>query len=319
MTTLVYWAEVSNDEPGDSFAYWAEVDNAAPSSYAYWAEIENTAEVGEAAFGSPTIPEIAAVLLTGGASVFKGGTADLTARFEDTDGDPIPNLPTGVLTPDTTDALVATVTLLSATDADGEAVVRATALSGGSTDITIAADGKTSLAQTVAVREVTSAVLTVPAPSLEDGTTGFATAVFLDQLGAPAVGRAVTWSSSNDTVIDDPASGTTDDSGSMTVSLPALAAGTTSLQATCDGVSTNAVTVTVFVIAEPPVYSVSGVSKIVVSCESMLMRMTRAQPRYFSDADQRLIDPTDTAFSRSSTNSERPVTWPNRELLIRSM
>ena len=124
MTTRVYWAEAEQVEPAATRAYWAKLEQTNAPTRVYWAEAEATAEIGEAATGAPTIPEIAAVLLTGGASVFKGATADLTARFEDTQGEPIPNLPTSVITPESADTDVATVVMLAASDENGEAALR---------------------------------------------------------------------------------------------------------------------------------------------------------------------------------------------------
>lgn len=169
------------------------------------------------------------------------------------------------------------------------------------------------------VGAVASVVLTVPTPSLEVGTTGSASVQVTDALGNALAGRTVTWASSNDTVIADPAAGVTNSAGVAVAPLPALAAGTTSLSASCEGIDSAAVTVTVFAVTTNPGYSVSGSAVVVVNCASVIKRAGRPQPRRFSDADQRRIDPTDTAFSRVRDNQNKEVVWPNRELIRRSI
>lgn len=157
--------------------------------------------------------------------------------------------------------------------------------------------------------------LTVPTPSLEVGTVGSAFAIVRGVGGVRLPSRTVTWSSSNDTVIADPAASVTGQDGRATVSLPALAEGAASLTATCEGVDSAGTTIAVFAVAPNPGYSTSGSAKVVVNCSSIMKLASRAQPRRFSDADQRRIDPTDTAFSRVKDGQEREIVWPNRELL----
>ena len=314
MTTRVYWAEAEQVEPAATRAYWAKLEQTNAPTRVYWAEAEATAEIGEAATGAPTIPEIAAVLLTGGASVFKGATADLTARFEDTQGEPIPNLPTSVITPESADTDVATVVMLAASDENGEAAVRATAVGSGATEITVSVDGKTSAAQIVTVEEVTSVELTVTSITTEVGTSVRATVTVKTGSGSPKAGETVTFASSNDTVIVDPDAQTTNSAGIASVSMPTLAAGTTSITATCAGFTPSGITVTVTAVTLPE-YEAVGAMKVVISAETMLMRMNRARPRRFSDADQRRRDPTDSSFSRVKDNVEKELIWPNRELM----
>ncbi len=59
----------------------------------------------------------------------------------------------------------------------------------------------------------------------------------------PLAGRTVTWTSSVPGVCAAPASGTTDASGTVSATLTMLAAGTTNLQATCGGKTSNVVVV----------------------------------------------------------------------------
>lgn len=317
MTTNVYWAEVEQVEPAGTSVYWAELEQTNAPTNVYWAEIEATAEIGNAATGSAEVPQITTITLVGSASLKPGETGDFTATFEDQDGDPIPNLPTSVITPDSADTGVATVALLAATDASGETTVRATAVGGGTSDITVSADGKTSLAQTVTVSEVASVTLTVTPTSTPVGTTVVATVTVKDQNDDPKPGETVTFASSNDTVIADPAAQTTNGVGVASVSMPALAAGTTTITATCEAFTPDGITVTVQAVVAPPAYDAIGADRIVITAEPMLIRMGRAKPRRFSDADQRRRDPTDSSFSRVKDNVEKEIVWPNRELMKR--
>jgi hypothetical protein len=75
--------------------------------------------------------------------------------------------------------------------------------------------------------------------------------------------------------------------------------------------------VTVTAVAEAPGYSATGSAKVIINCVSVVKRMGRSQPRRFSDADQRKLDPTDTAFSRVKDNQEKQIVWPSRELMKR--
>lgn len=163
---------------------------------------------------------------------------------------------------------------------------------------------------------VVSVELTVPTISLEVGTTGSAYAIVRGVGDVRLPGRTVTWVSSNDTVIADPSSSTTGADGRVLIPLPALDDGTTTITATCDGVDSDPVTVTVFEAAGNPGYSTTGSARITIVCSTVLKR-NRAKPRRFSDADQRKIDPTDTSFSRVKHGVDKQIVWPNRELMRR--
>jgi len=164
---------------------------------------------------------------------------------------------------------------------------------------------------------VTTVTLTVPTVGLEVGTTGSATVTVLDQDGDPMSGVSVTWSSSNDAVIADPAAGVTGSSGTATVALPALAAGTTSIGVSAGGVSGTPVTVTVFAVADPPTYSGSGSAQIIVTAESRLAGWERPKVRRFNDADQKKLYPTDRFFEGMVEGVEVEVVWPSKEVLRR--
>ena len=105
---------------------------------------------------------------------------------------------------------------------------------------------------------VETVTLSVPTISLEIGTTGSATATVRDALGNGLAGRTVTWDSSSNPVIADPSNTTTGLDGSTTISYEALAAGTTTITATCEPVGSTGVGVTVFAVAEPRTYSAGG-------------------------------------------------------------
>src|SRR5690606_25657250 len=206
---------------------------------------------------------------------------------------------------------------LSATDASGEATVRATGVAGGSTQVTVTADSQRSPLQVVDVVAVTTVNLSIPATTLEVGTTGIATATALDQDGDPVSGATITFASTTDATIADPASGTTGGDGRVSVPLPALAAGTTTITASCEGVDSAGIGVAVPAGASAPGYAATGSARVVINCVSVVKRMGRSQPRRFSDADQRKLDPTDTAFSRVKDNQEKQIVWPSRELMKR--
>lgn len=312
MTTSVYWAEIENAEGSDTLLTWAEIEHQSQPAVLYWAEIEQ-ADV-DAASSSGDLPEITAVVLSGGATTSVSGTVDMTATVTDQDGDPIKNVSGTVAS---TDDGVATVTLLAPTDASGQATVRATGVAGGETLVTIGVDTLQSAPETVQVIEVDSVVVALPVVSLEVGTTGVATVTVLDQNGDPMQGLTVDWTSSGTSVIADPANGTTGYDGKANVPLPALTAGTTNIGATVGGVSATPVLVTVTAVAEAPGYSATGSARVVINCVSVVKRMGRSQPRRFSDADQRKRDPTDTAFSRVKDTQEKQIVWPSRELMKR--
>jgi hypothetical protein len=165
--------------------------------------------------------------------------------------------------------------------------------------------------------DVATVTLSVLTQALEVGTTGGASAVVKDSDGNALSGRTVTWVSSNTTPIASPASGVTGADGRVSVSLPALAAGTTTLTATCETVNSAGISIVVSAVAAAPGYSTTGSARIVINCVSVIKRMGRATPRRFSDADQRKRDPTDTAFSRVKDGAEKSIVSPNRELLKR--
>lgn len=294
--------------------YWAEVVQETNPTEVYWAEVEQTSVIGEAASGSGELPEVTTVTLVGGATIAPGATLDLTVTVEDQDGDAVANF-TG--TPASTETGVATVAWLSATDASGEATVRATGVAGGSTQVTVTADSQLSPLQVVEVIAVTTVSLSIPATSLEVGTTGVATATALDQDDEPVSGVTITWASTTDATIADPASAVTGSDGRVSVPLPALAAGTTTITASCEGVDSAGIVVTVTAGASAPGYTATGSARVVINCVSVVKRMGRSQPRRFSDADQRKRDPTDTAFSRVKDIQGKQIVWPNRELMKR--
>lgn len=164
---------------------------------------------------------------------------------------------------------------------------------------------------------VASVTLTVNSVALEVGTTATATVLVVDGVADLLAGRTVTWSSTTDAVIADPSSSVTGADGKASVSLPALAAGTTTITASCEGVDSSGIAISVSEVASPPGYSASGSTKVVVVCTSVIKRMGRPRPRRFSDAEQRRIDPTDTALSRVVDQQERAIVWPSKELLRR--
>lgn len=296
--------------------YWAEVVQETNPTEVYWAEVEQTSVVGEAVSGSGELPEVTTVTLVGGDTIAPGATLDLTVTVEDQDGDAVANF-TG--TPASTDTGVATVAWLSATDASGEATVRVTGVAGGSTQVTVTADSQLSPLQVVDVIEVTTVNLSIPATSLEVGTTGIATATALDQNDDPVAGVTITWASTTDATIADPASSVTGSDGRVSVPLPALAAGTTTITASCSGVNSAGIVVTVTAGASAPGYTATGSAKVVINCVSVIKRMGRGRPRRFSDADQRKLDPTDTAFSRVVDQQEKELIWPSAALMRRFM
>lgn len=165
--------------------------------------------------------------------------------------------------------------------------------------------------------DVATVTLTVLTQALEVGTTGSASAVVKDSGGNVLAGRTVTWVSSNTTPIASPASGVSGADGRVSVTLPALAAGTTTLTATCETINSAGIVIVVSAVAAPPGYSTTGSARIVINCVSVIKRMGKSSPRRFSDADQRKRDPTDTSFSRVKDGVEKSVVWPNRELLKR--
>lgn len=165
--------------------------------------------------------------------------------------------------------------------------------------------------------EVDSVTLTVQTISLEVGLVSAATVVVRNAAGDPLAGRTVTWTSSAGSVIAAPSSGTTNSAGTVTVSMTALAAGSTTIQATCETVASAGVDVTVVAVADPPTYSGSGSAQIIVTAESRLAGWERARVRRFNDADQKKLYPTDRFFEGMVEGVEVEIVWPNREVLRR--
>jgi len=164
---------------------------------------------------------------------------------------------------------------------------------------------------------VATVTLTINVVALEVGNTATATALVEDGYGDDLAGRTVTWSSTTDATIADPSSSVTGADGKCSVPLTALAAGTTTITASCEGVDSTGILVTASAVAASPGYSATGSAKVVINCVSVVKRMGRSRPRRFSDADQRKIDPTDTAFSRVKDGQEKQLVWPSKELMKR--
>lgn len=324
MTTNAYWAELEHQETADTRAFWVELESTSDSTTVFWAELESSS-AGSSALYAGVLPEVTTITVVGTASPLVGQTADLVVTVEDENGDPIPNVMPAVASSNTG---IATVALLAATAENGEAIARVTALAAGTVTITATLDGIASTRvatihgnpepeDPVEVIEVTTVTLSVPTISLEVGTTGWATVTVLDQNSNPVPGVTVAWSSSADAVIADPAAGTTNAAGQATVSLPALAAGSTTIGATAEGVSATGVAVTVFAVTPPPTYSGSGSAQVVVTAESRLAGWERARVRRFNDADQRKQHPTDRFFEGMVEGVETEVVWPSKEVLRR--
>jgi hypothetical protein len=164
---------------------------------------------------------------------------------------------------------------------------------------------------------VSTVTLSVPTIGLEIGTTGSATATVRDALGNGLAGRTVTWDSSSNPVIADPASTTTGLDGRTTISFAALAAGTTTITATCETVASSGIVVTVSAVAEPSTYSGEGSASIVITGESRLAGWERPRVRRSNDADQKKDYPTDRFFEGMAESAEVEILWPTKELLRR--
>jgi len=165
---------------------------------------------------------------------------------------------------------------------------------------------------------IATVTLTLPTISLEVGTTRSASVVVRNAEGGALGGRTVTWDSSSNPVIADPASTTTAENGVASVTLPALAAGTTTITATCEGVASSGIVVTVFDVAEPPTYSGEGSAQIVITGESRLAGWERPKVRRFNDADQKKTYPTDRFFEGMAESAEVEIVWPTAAVLRRS-
>lgn len=164
---------------------------------------------------------------------------------------------------------------------------------------------------------VATVTLSIPTVGLEVGTVGSASVVVRDAGGNALAGRAVTWSSSADAVVADPSPTVTGLDGSTTISFAALAAGSTTIMASCEGIDSAGIAVTVATVADPSTYSGSGSAQIVVTAESRLAGWERARVRRFNDADQKKAHPTDRFFEGMVEGVEVEVVWPSREVLRR--
>ena len=165
---------------------------------------------------------------------------------------------------------------------------------------------------------VSTVTLSVPTIGLEIGTTGSATATVRDALGNGLAGRTVTWDSSSNPVIADPASTTTGLDGRTTISFAALAAGTTTITATCETVASSGIVVTVSAVADPATYSGEGSAQIVITGESRLAGWERPKVRRFNDADQKKTYPTDRFFEGMAESAEVEIVWPTAAVLRRT-
>jgi trimeric autotransporter adhesin len=185
---------------------------------------EATVTVAAAPVASVTVSPISASLTV-------GGTQQITATPRDSDGDPL----TGrAITWSTSNASVVTVS------ASGLAEAKAA----GTAKITATVEGKSAEATvTVAAAPVASVTVSPISASLTVGGTQQFTATPRDSDGDPLTGRAITWSTSNASVVTVSASGLAE----------AKAAGTAKITATVEGKSAEA-TVTV---AAAPVASVT--------------------------------------------------------------
>lgn len=135
---------------------------------------------------APVVTTVTLVPAT--ASVLDGDTVDLTVTVEDQDGNPIQNID-GTAASD--DEAAATVAILAATDANGEATARVTGVAAGQASITVTYDGVTSNPAVVDTYTITSVVVTPSAPEIRpDFTQQFSASV----AGSGTYSSAVTWS-----------------------------------------------------------------------------------------------------------------------------
>lgn len=164
---------------------------------------------------------------------------------------------------------------------------------------------------------VATVTLTVSTLKAEVGTTPTATATVSDSDGNRLSGRTVTWASSSTSVIATPAAGTTNALGVATAALPALAAGTTDIGVTVEGMSPAAITVTVVAVAAPDTYTTTGATTVIVTAVDRMASWERPRVRRFNDADQKRLHPTDRFFEGFEEASEIEVVWPSKELIKR--
>jgi len=161
---------------------------------------------------------------------------------------------------------------------------------------------------------VASVTLSIPLVSLEVGTTTSATVLVRDALGNAMAGQTVALSSSNDAVIADPAAGTTNAAGIASVLLPALAAGTTVISASCAGVDATPITVTVAAVDLPDPFDATGATSIVVTAVDQLATWERPRIQRFNDADQKRLYPNDRFFEGLEDSVDVEIVWPSKEL-----
>ncbi|HYW29960.1 MAG TPA: Ig-like domain-containing protein [Gemmatimonas sp.] len=159
----------------------------------------------------------------------------------------------------------------------------------GTTTITVASEGKTTVVPvTVNAAQIASITVSLAASSVVAGTSTNATAVLRDGIGGVLTGRSISWSSSNTSVA------TVSPTGAVTT----LAAGTTTITATADAQSGSA---TLTVTAPPPT-PVSTVS-VSLSPTSVVAGGTS----------------TATAITRSASGTVltgRVVTWATSDATI---
>lgn len=164
---------------------------------------------------------------------------------------------------------------------------------------------------------VDSVVLAVAPTSAQVWMTLVATATVRDEFGNRLSGKTVKWSSSGGAVIAAPADSVTNALGVATALLPALAAGTTNINATAEGVSAAPITVTVTAVAAPDTYDSTGATTVIVTAVDRLASWERPRVRRFNDADQKRLHPTDRFFEGLEEASEIEIIWPSKELLRR--
>jgi uncharacterized protein YjdB len=165
---------------------------------------------------APEVADVVVAPLT--ASVVVGNTLPLQASVHDVNGQLITGASVVWTVKDTTVATVSTAGILSA---------RAV----GSTEVAASANGKSGLAAVTVMPVPVASVSVTPARlDLAPGAHASLAAVTADAAGRPLDGRSVLWASSNTGVA------TVNASGDIT----AVAPGTASITATCEGVSGGA-------------------------------------------------------------------------------
>jgi len=198
---------------------------------------------GTAIVNVSPVPVASLTITPGSATLFPGGTQQLTATARDAVNNLLPGR---IITWISGAPSVATVT-------QGGLV---TAVGTGSALIFAASEGiSTSVTITVSNVGVAQVRVAPAAPSVQQGRTVQLTATALDAGGQPIIGRSVTWNSANPTIA----------SASSTGLVTGIAPGTASVTATIDGViGTADVTVTatpvasVIIVPDAPTLTVGG-------------------------------------------------------------